>query len=209
MGRSIDIGSRIELVPMDPHFHGITLALYRQDRDKGPEFLIHTYTSLEGARQRTESVARAMTILGGMESTPEGLLHFPCGVEHEMAIKRLFLEACKHDPNEPVEQRQLSIFDKKAGCTITVSSLGDGVYQIAAEDAEKDADRRVSAIAGGLIKLGQMEDQAADRVAFSCGHAHDALLGLLLVRAPNVRAAMREQEQDSSRGMLSAPSQQE
>lgn len=207
MGRSIDIGSRIELVPMDPHFHDITLALYRQDRDKGPEFLIHTYTSLEGARQRTESVARTMTILGGMESTPEGLLQFPCGVEHAMAIKRLFLEACKHDPNEPVEQRQLSIFDKKAGCTIAVSSLGEGGYQIAAEEEGKD--RRVSAITGGLIKLGQMEDQAADRVAFSCGHAHDALLGLLLVRAPNVRAAMREQEQDSSRGMLSAPSQQE
>ena len=101
----------------------------------------------------------------------------------------------------------MSIFDKKAGCTIAVSSLGEGAYQIAAEEEGKD--RRVSAITGGLIKLGQMEDQAADRVAFSCGHAHDALLGLLLVRAPNVRAAMREQEQDSSRGMLSAPSQQE
>ena len=33
-----------------------------------------------------------------------------------------------------------------------------------------------------------------------------ALVGLLLIRAPNVRAAMREAEQMAARGVLSAPS---
>ena len=38
MGQIIDIGKRIELVPMDPHFHDITIALYNRDRMKAPYF---------------------------------------------------------------------------------------------------------------------------------------------------------------------------
>ena len=30
MGQTVDIGKRIELVPMDSHFHDITIALYQQ-----------------------------------------------------------------------------------------------------------------------------------------------------------------------------------
>jgi hypothetical protein len=45
-------------------------------------------------------------------------------------------------------------------------------------------------------------------VGFACGHEHDALIGMLLPRALNLRAAMREQEEAMSRGMLVAPSAQ-
>jgi hypothetical protein len=207
MGQTVDIGSRIELVSMDSHFHDISIALHRQDRDNGPEFMVHTYSGFPGADQRIEFVTRTMAALGDMELTAAGLLRFPCGAEHAQACKRLFLEACKLDPSAGFKKRPLHIFDKKAACNISVSSLGEGVYRVTAEN--EDQDRRISAIAGGLIKLGQMQDQAADQVAFSCGFAHDALLGLLLVRAPNVRAILREQEQTSSRGVLAAPSQQE
>ena len=31
MGVTTDIGERIELLPMDPHFHDISVALYRQE----------------------------------------------------------------------------------------------------------------------------------------------------------------------------------
>ena len=207
MARTVDVGSRIELVPMDPHFHDISIALYQQVHENGPEFLVHTYSGLSGAAQRIESVAQSMVSLGGMELTTAARLRFPCGAEHTLACKRLFIEACKLEHSEKVEERPLQIFDKKAACNINVASLGDGVYRVAAENEGQD--RRVAAVAGGLIKLGQMEDQATDQVAFSCGLAHDALLGLLLVRAPNVRAILREQEQNSARGVLAAPSQQE
>ena len=33
MGQTLDIGKRIELVPMDPHFHDITIALYQQGQE--------------------------------------------------------------------------------------------------------------------------------------------------------------------------------
>ena len=95
---------------------------------------------------------------------------------------------------------------------MTVLCYGNGRYHVTANSDESGTERRVSAITGGLIKLGDMiavDEEKSDQVAFSCGCSHDALVGLLLVRAPNVRAAVREQQMTASRGVLSSPSQQE
>ncbi len=210
MGQTVNIGRRIELVPMDPHFHDITIALYQQERREEPAFLIHTYSRMDGGQHRIKFAVKGMETLGNMAVAPDGLLRFPCGSAHELACRRAFLEACKLDLNDAVEPRPLNILDKKSGLTITVLSLEDGVYQVTVDGEGKRAERRISAIAGGLIKLGEMVevDQSLDKVAFPCGHSHDALVGLLLVRAPNVRTIMREQEMVASRGTLSAPSQQ-
>jgi hypothetical protein len=211
MGVTIDIGRRIELVPMDPHFHNITIALYRQRRDEGLAFLVHTYSHLEGAKERIAFLMKAMRILGGMELTADGLLRFPCGSAHEAACKRVFLESCKLSPNAEVEPRPLNILDKKSGLNISVFSRGAGVYEVTAEGEGKNKERRVSAIAKALCKLGRLEelDESSTKVGFRCEYPHDAMAGLLLVRAPNVRTIIREQEAASSRGVLSAPSQQE
>ena len=217
MQRIVDIGRRIELVPIDPHFHDITIGLYRQqsvDTTTGEEtllFLVHTYSHIAGASERIENVRQAMQMLGGMLQTPEGLLYFPCGNAHQAACRRVFLEACKLAPGDRIEPRPLETLDKKSRLTITVNSTGDGVYTVTTDGDGRGAARRVAAIAGGLAKLGEMEDLESDNrdtVAFDCAHAHDALVGLLLVRAPNVRVALREEEMSASRGVLSAPSQQ-
>ena len=248
MKRIVDIGRRIELVPIDPHFHDITLALYRQQREGKPVFLVHTYSRIEGAQERVKSIVQAMKTLGGMQETPDGRLCFHCGAGHEMACKRVFLEACKlpyvdevgrdrssgsPDPergdNQPevetrrsrrpkgietrrtrLQPRPLQTLDKKSRLTITVDSVGKGVYRVSADGEGRGAARRVAAIASGLMKLGEMErvGDSSDTIAFACGHSHDALVGLLLVRAPNVRVALREAEMDATRGVLSAPSQQ-
>lgn len=217
MRRIVDIGRRIELIPMDPHFHDITIGLYRQqiaDTTTGtdfPAFLVHTYSQMTGAPERIAEVARFMQILGGMLKTSEGLLYFPCKDPHEAACRRVFLEACKLASGTQAEPRPLSILDKKSRLTITVDSRGNGVYQVRAKGEGRRAARRISAIAGGLMKLGEMESvetENNDTVGFTCGHSHDALVGLLLIRAPNVRVALREAEMGASRGVLSAPSQQ-
>jgi hypothetical protein len=207
MGATLDIGRRIELIPMDPHFHDITIALYLQGREEGAAFLVHTYSQLSGAKERVSFVAEAMCRLGGMELTADGLVHFPCWSAHEAACRRVFIESCKLASSGKPETRPLSIVDKKSGLKINVFNCGEGAYQIGAEGDEGKKERRVSAIARALCKLGEMEkvDQAVDRVAFSCGHDHDETVGLLLVRAPNVRVALKEQELASSRGILSAP----
>ena len=217
MRRVVDIGRRIELIPMDPHFHDISIGLYRQQivdattgRDS-PVFLVHTYSHISGVAERIENVMQGMQILGGMLRTADGLLYFPCNRVHEAACRRVFLEACKLAPNTRIEPRPLSILDKKSQLTITVDSTGKGAYRVTAEGEGRGAARRISAIAGGLMKLGEMESIETDNkdtVAFACAHPHDALIGLLLTRAPNVRIVLREEEMGASRGVLTAPSQQ-
>ena len=241
MRRIVDIGRRIELVPIDPHFHDITIGLYRQETvdattgQQFPVFWVHTYSRISGAAERIENVRQAMQTLGGMLKTPEGLLYFPCNSGHEAACRRVFLEACKFDLNTRIEPRPLNILDKKSQLTINVDSIGEGVYRVSAEGEGRGAARRVSAIAGGLMKLGEMASIETDAkrtenagkhpiknstdtfdkarvlgstVAFDCAESHDALIGLLLTRAPNVRVVLREEEMEASRGVLTAPSQQ-
>ena len=214
MARIADLGSRIELVSMDPHFHDISIALYQRPSPAGgPEFLVHTYAGRDGAAERIGFVAQAMRTLGGMEpaSAPHAV-RFPCGGEHARACKRVFIEACKvAPPGEALAARPLSIHDKKCANTITVAGEGGGEYRVGAEARDEATERRVGAIGGGLIKLAELKGLSDNqhRVAFECGHAHDALIGLLLVRALNVRATLREQEAAAARGVLAAPSAQE
>ena len=217
MRHIVDIGRRIELIPIDPHFHDITIGLYRQqiaDATTGtdfPAFLVHTYSQMTGATKRIEAIGQAMQTLGSMLKTSDGLLYFPCKNTHEAACRRVFLEACKLASNTHIEPRPLNILDKKSKLTITVDSIGNGIYQVSANGEGRGAARRISAITGGLMKLGEMESvetDTNDTVGFGCGHSHDALIGLLLIRAPNVRVVLREDEMGAARGVLSAPSQQ-
>lgn len=210
MQRIVNIGRRIELVPIDPHFHDITIALYQQQKEI-PLFLVHTYSHVAGAAERIEEIRQSMQTLGGMLKTAEGLLHFPCGGAHEAACRRVFLEACKIAPGTHIEPRPLHTLDKKSKLSITVNSTGNGTYSVTADGDGRGTARRIAAIAGGLMKLGEMEDAGSDNkdtVAFDCAYSHDSLVGLLLIRAPNVRIALREEEMSTSRGVLSAPSQQ-
>ncbi len=211
--RMVDIaqlGSRIELVSMDSHFHDITLGLYEQPSAQSvPEYLVHSYARKDGAAERIQFVMRAMQVLGGMVAAPGGRLRFACGGAHRAACKRLFIEASKLASDAQLEARPLAIHDKKSDCEISVASLGGGAYRVEAENEAEGVGRRVVAIAGGLRKLGEMaESSRDDEAAFECGAAHDALVGLLLVRAPNVRAVMREEDAAATQGVLAAPSAQ-
>ena len=69
----------------------------------------------------------------------------------------------------------------------------------------------MAAITGGLAKLADisLSEEGEDVVLFPCSGGHDSLVGLLLVRALNVRAVMREEDSAAGRGVLSAPSAQQ
>jgi len=209
MALTQDIGRRIELVSMDSRFHDISIALYRQEQDGRPTFHIHSYSGLDGVAGRIDFVAHAMSVLGDV--VREGLqFHFPCGAMHELACRRLFLEACKLDPAADVEPRPLSIIDKRSNADVTVISLGDGVYRLTGDATdEKSIERRLS-IGAGLVKLGQMKwiEGDKERFEFPCGRSHDRLVGLLLIRALNVKGVEREEQMAAARGQLLAPSAQ-
>ena len=45
MKKILDIGKRIELVPLDLYFENISIALYSQKDEQGSFNLVHTYQS--------------------------------------------------------------------------------------------------------------------------------------------------------------------
>ena len=212
MGQTLNLGLRIELQPMDTHCHGISVALYRESDEKGPRHLVHTYSSVEGARERIAFLTRTLETMAGMEQVPgmPGWLRFACGAYHERALKRGFLDLCKLETGVALAPKPLTVFDKKAECNLTIQSLGDGIYEVGAREDTAKGPARIAALVRGFMKLCEMQavEGSDNRAAFPCKKGHDALMGLLAFRAQNVRASMREQEAAASRGVLSAPSQQ-
>ena len=135
MSHIAELGRRIELVPMDPHCHDITLALY-ETRGAAPAFRVHSYSMRSGAAERVAFVTEAMKVLGDMESVPGAptLVRFRCGAEHKLACRRLFLEACKLAGDAALAPRPPAVVDRKTGRTIRAVGLGDGAYRVEMAD---------------------------------------------------------------------------
>lgn len=202
---------RVELVPMDAHCGDISLGLYHTkdgERDVG---LVYSYSGRPEAAGRVSYVAEAMRVLGGL-APAEGnaaLIHFSCGTWHPLAAKRLFLEATKHDPLQPLAPRPLAVPDTRTEQTIELEPIGSGAYRVRAEGGTADVPSRAPAIAAALAKLAELQTDEGNVVVFPCGRPHDALIALMLTRAQNLRAVLREEEMKASRGVLVAPSAQE
>lgn len=209
----VELGRRIELQSMDSQFHDITIGLYEQEPRPGViEYFVHSYSIIEGSKGRLARIVTVMLELGGMAraGTDGQHLCFPCGEVHKLACRRLFVEACKVKPGVVSKPMPLEVADKTTGRNIKVIREDGATYRVTADGLDEGRAQRIGAIGRGLSRLAQMEliGEDAARVRFTCGRAHDELVGLLLPRALNLRAAMREQEEAMSRGMLVAPSAQ-
>ena len=212
MPRTLDLGRRIELHSMDKHCQGISIGLYRQIVDGETQLLVHSYSSLPDAAGRVTFLRQALITMVGLQpvAPDSDWLRFSCGQQHQRALKRSFLDLCKLASDTKLEPKPLVGFDKKADGNLEVSSLGKGQYQTRSEDATEVATRRAGALAKGYAKICEMDadpDQE-NTIRFACGTSHDELMGLLMFRAQNVRAAMQEEEQAAGKGMLAPPSQQ-
>ena len=211
MRKTVDLGRRIELCSMDCHCHDIAIGLYEQERDGGPRFLVHTYSALPDASERAGFLRSALQRVGGLvpcTDAPE-CLRFECAGAHTRALKRMFLDLCKRESSDTLDPKPLTAFDKKADGELTACKLG-GAYDIVSEDGSEAGQKRAVAVAKGFAKLCEMNwsEEEPTRVSFNCGLDHDGLIGFLMFRAQNVRAAMKDGELAASRGVLAAPSQQ-
>ena len=213
MGRTLELGRRIELKSMDPHCHDISLGLYRQQTAQGTGYLVHTYSAHPEASGRVAEVVRGLVEGSGMLTLAEypGLVAFPCGDRHEKALRRTFLEVCKLPAAEIGGVQPLVRPDKKAECELTIESMGGGSYRIIAPEGAELGPRRCQAVSRGFAKLCEMESDESQPnvVRFGCGMEHDALMGAMFYRAQNVRSAMQEDELAASRGTLAAPGSQD
>jgi hypothetical protein len=202
--------TRVELVGMDPQCADISVALYRRMGDDAPLGIVHTYSSRPGAAERVQRIAEGMRALGGMTASSEedgpATVAFACGTWHAAAARRIFLEAVKADGSQSFEPRPLVIVDRKTGQTITAESDGQGGYRLIATGVEEGVPSRAVTAGRGMRKLAELPASDDDiAFEFTCGREHDALIGLLLPRAVNVRDTLREEEQYAARGLLTAP----
>ncbi len=209
MDRIKNLGMRVELMPVDKTCNDISIGLYMRDGDNGPEYTVHSYAPYDGTSERIAHISGELERLAGMERVGNGdYLRFSCGSAHVNAMKRIFTRICRVASDEPGKNYSLSIWDKKGECNIAAESQGDGVYRFYPEEFTPMAERRTKAVMNGICKLTRTEaDEGGEPIArFGCKTAHDAMVGMLLPDAVNVRAAAREQEELSGGGVLAAPS---
>ena len=212
MGQTLNLGQRIELCSIDAHFHEISLALYYRVIDGDHQVTVHSYSQIEGTADRMQFILQALVNIVGLVPVPndENWLHFECGSFHKKAVQRCFLDLCKNPSDAELSVKPLQAFDKKAKCDLVVNKLGDGRYQMSAAEETDTGAKRAKALSVGYEKVCQMQlDEENCMVAFPCNCDHDAMMGMMLFRAQNVRAAMREEADAASRGVLAPPSQQE
>ncbi|MBT6589954.1 MAG: hypothetical protein HOO02_13700 [Rhodospirillaceae bacterium] len=205
-----DLGVRVELVSTDKYFRDVSIGLYATESDGIWCYRIRSFAKYDGIADRITYLLDAMVKLGGMvPGSVEDSVQFVCGGEHLVAVRRLFLQACKETPDATPTARTLSMWDKKSELTINAVNAGQGVYDLALENGEND--RRLGALRNAMVKLAdaKADEAVAVRFCFDCGHDHDPLVGLLLQAAPNVRAVMREYEMNAARGVLAAPGARE
>ena len=171
MGLTRDMGRRVELVSMDPHFHDITLGLYRQDRAGRPQYLVHTYSGLPGAASGGNLSPKLRRFSGARSESRTGC-SFRAGRRIKLPPGVCFLIPASRRPGQSPPHGLSSILDKKSGRNIVVTKLTGGIYQIAADGPEEGKAARLDAIVAGLRKLGELDPvpDHADQVAFSCGH---------------------------------------
>jgi hypothetical protein len=207
-----DLGHRVELVSMDPHCGDISVGLYRRDTPSGPVGVVHSYSTRPGTTERLDSIRDALVLLGGLErvdADPDPAVRLPCRSWHNAAMKRLFLDCFRIEPHVPPAPRPLEAPDPRSSQLIRIVPLGGGVYRVESTGGEEGEPSRATAIARALVRLVELDAVDETTVAFACGSDHHELMGLMLVRAQNLRAALREEELTAGRGVLAAPAARE
>ena len=190
--------TRVELVSMDGQCDDITIALYRQDTPDGAIGIVHSYSSAPGAPERVRSSHGpcARSASSRRPATIRRRSRSPAAPGTPPIARRLFLEAVKVDQREPVEPRPLAAprpedrpddRGRAAGRRRPTASRARRRRRRAEPGARRGARPAQARRAAGRRRR-------ADRRRFPCGADHDALVGLLLPRAVNVRPALREEE---------------
>jgi hypothetical protein len=196
-------GSCVELVPVDPHFHHITVALYVKDGT----CTVWTFSQKPGAQDRVEQVRDQLVAQGGLmpvEGT-HNQVRFPCGYFHRRAVKFLMARAVNWKPGQPPAEGPLSIVDTRSALTLIVEGRPEKagwVYQVSGEGEAPNLPARLRMVAAGFVRYGEMEKAGDTEVTFPCGRRHDELVRLLLPYSRNVTAVENMMEAEAQRGQM-------
>jgi len=198
-----EIGTCLELVPMDPHFKSISVGLYYKDG----VCTIWSFSRASGIEERLRQIRDQMVRLGGvrpMEGSNNQFV-FPCGVVHMRPVKFLLTQAVTKATDFAHPSGSMTIKDSKSNLMLTTTGAsGDEGYQyhVSGEGDVKNPALRLRMVVAGFMRYGEMEKVGDTEVAFSCGRQHDELVRLLLPYSRNISAVESMLEAEAIRGQM-------
>jgi hypothetical protein len=205
-GRVVEIieryGRCLELVPLDPNFHDISVGLY----DKDGLSTVWTFSQRAGVEERVRKIRDQLVALGGMEPV-EGThnqVRFPCAQQHRRPTMFLVMQAVEKDPEYSVPEGKPSVKDRRSDLMLGFEATeqdGRWVYRVTAEGEVANKAQRLKAVTAGFVRYGEME-KLEDVVSFPCGFRHDPLAALVLPYARNVSGVEDMLEVAALRGQM-------
>ena len=197
------VGSCLELVPMDARFGNISVGLFV----KGGVCTVWSFSRADGVDERLRTIRDQIVRLGDL--TPVDGTHnqftFPCGRVHGRPVKFLLTQAVGKDPAYSHPAGGMRIKDSKSSLMLSVDGHeedGRWLYRVSAEGDAPNKALRLRMVVAGFLRYGEMEKVAETEVAFSCGHRHDGLMRVLLPYSRNISAVETMMDAEALRGQM-------
>jgi hypothetical protein len=201
--RLSEIGSCLELVPMDSHFNSVSVGLYYKDGI----CTVWSFSQVEGIESRLREIRDQMVRLGGVQPVDgsDNQFIFPCGVLHMRPVKFLLTQAVTKAPDFAHPKGSMTIKDSKSALMLSVAGgrTDDGfAYQVSGEGDVRNPALRLRMVVAGFVRYGEMEKVGDTEVAFSCCWQHDELVRLVLPYSRNISAVESMLEAEATRGQM-------
>ena len=198
-----EYGKCISLIPMDPHFEDMSVALYL----KHQTFTVWTFYRAQGYQQRLSQIAEQLVSLAGMESIKDShnQLTFPDDIIPITPLKFAFRLAVEKPHGFSLNKGRMDVRDTKSPLTIiaTPEKIANGwKYTITSEGEYKNTPMRIRAVVRGLAKFGSLEEVDGISACFPSRKRHDKLVRVILPYAKNISAVEDQIEADNIRGQL-------
>jgi len=196
-------GKCLELIPMDPFFKNITVALYVKDGVA----TVWTFSKEPGVEKRIEQVRGQLVRLGGLIPAPgtNNQVKSPCGQLHTKPLKFLMTTAVEKSPDTTLGAGRHLVKDLKSNLHFYLDGAQEGdkwVYHLKAEGEAANPGARLHAANSGFARYGDMEKVGKDGLAFVCGKRHDEMANLILPYARNVSGVEDALEAQAMRGQM-------
>ena len=198
-----EYGKCISLIPMDPHFEDMSVALYLKDQI----FTIWTFHRAQGYQQRLSEIAEQLVALTDMKLIKDSStqLTFPDEIIPITPLKFAFRFAVEKPYGFSLKTGRIEVRDTKSPLTIiaTPNKIDNGwKYTISSEGEYKNTPMRIRAVIRGLSKFGNLEEIDNISACFPSRKRHDKLVRLILPYAKNISAVEDQIEADNMRGQL-------
>ena len=197
-----ELGNCIELVSMDPHFHNISVGLFR----KGNLLTIFSFSNKESIKKRIKVIRDRCCLLGDLspiENTNNQML-LDADINLDTPIKFMFTEAVEKDkkisPNTPIQSPDTKTNLKFRIVSDTSNNITN--YTVSAEGQNERSEMRIRAVVGGFIKYGGCERVDFNKFKFSDGKKYNKFVKLLLPYARNVSAVENMLSDSDSVGQM-------